>query len=144
MPEVHYREGQMVKKGDPLVDIDARPYEAQLAQAQGRWNAIKICWPSADGSGALSAGMGEECDPAAKRWTDPRKSGAAGQGTVKNDEGTVQYDQCRWVTAIFHFADQRPRGPAPDGPGQSGDGELDDDPGGGGAKCSHHRHFHAR
>lgn len=33
--EVHYREGQMVKKGDPLVDIDARPYEAQLAQAQG-------------------------------------------------------------------------------------------------------------
>src|SRR5246127_3452196 len=32
---VHYREGQMVKKGDPLIDIDARPYEAQLAQDEG-------------------------------------------------------------------------------------------------------------
>src|SRR6202034_2565643 len=32
---VHYREGQYVKKGDPLIDIDARPYAAQLAQAQG-------------------------------------------------------------------------------------------------------------
>jgi len=30
---VHYREGQMVKKGDDLMDIDCRPYEAQLAQA---------------------------------------------------------------------------------------------------------------
>src|SRR6202034_152142 len=35
---VHYREGQLVHKGDPLVDIDARPYEAQLDQAQGALN----------------------------------------------------------------------------------------------------------
>ena len=32
---VHYREGQMVRRGDPLIDIDPRPYEAQLVQAQG-------------------------------------------------------------------------------------------------------------
>ena len=32
---VHYREGQMVRKGDPLIDIDPRPYEATLTQAQG-------------------------------------------------------------------------------------------------------------
>ena len=32
---VHYREGQTVHKGDPLIDIDSRTYEAQLAQAQG-------------------------------------------------------------------------------------------------------------
>ena len=32
---VHYREGQYVHKGDPLIEIDARPYQAQLAQAQG-------------------------------------------------------------------------------------------------------------
>jgi multidrug efflux system membrane fusion protein len=30
---VHYREGQPVHKGDPLIDIDSRQYEAQLAQA---------------------------------------------------------------------------------------------------------------
>ena len=32
---VHYREGQSVHKGDPLIDIDPRPYQAQLSQAQG-------------------------------------------------------------------------------------------------------------
>jgi membrane fusion protein, multidrug efflux system len=31
----HYTEGQMVQKGDPLVDIDPRPYEAQVLQAEG-------------------------------------------------------------------------------------------------------------
>ena len=32
---VHYQEGQLVEKGDPLVDIDDRPYRATLTQAQG-------------------------------------------------------------------------------------------------------------
>jgi multidrug efflux system membrane fusion protein len=32
---VYYREGQMVKEGDPLVEIDPRPYEATLTQAEG-------------------------------------------------------------------------------------------------------------
>ena len=32
---VHYTEGQMVQKGDALVDIDPRPYEAQVLQAEG-------------------------------------------------------------------------------------------------------------
>ncbi len=33
---IHYREGQTVHKGDPLIDIDPRPYEAQLTQTQGQ------------------------------------------------------------------------------------------------------------
>jgi membrane fusion protein, multidrug efflux system len=33
---VGYTEGQKVQKGQPLVDIDPRPYEAQLMQAQGQ------------------------------------------------------------------------------------------------------------
>src|SRR5206468_12417411 len=32
---VHYREGQIVHQGDPLLDIDPRQFEAQLKQAQG-------------------------------------------------------------------------------------------------------------
>jgi membrane fusion protein, multidrug efflux system len=31
----HYREGQIVHKGDPLIDIDPRPYRAQLQQTEG-------------------------------------------------------------------------------------------------------------
>jgi membrane fusion protein, multidrug efflux system len=32
---VYYREGQMVSKDDPLIDIDPRPYQANLMQAEG-------------------------------------------------------------------------------------------------------------
>ena len=32
---VNYREGQMVRKGQSLIEIDPRPYEAQLKQAEG-------------------------------------------------------------------------------------------------------------
>jgi multidrug efflux system membrane fusion protein len=32
----HFIDGQDLKKGDPLFDIDPRPYEAQLAQAKGQ------------------------------------------------------------------------------------------------------------
>ena len=34
--QVHFKEGQIVQKGDPLVEIDPRPYEVQLEQAQGQ------------------------------------------------------------------------------------------------------------
>src|SRR6266700_5732813 len=33
---VYYKEGQRVRKGDPLIDIDPRPFQVQLAQAQGQ------------------------------------------------------------------------------------------------------------
>ncbi len=34
--KVYFTEGQMVKAGESLVEIDKRPYEVQLAQAQGQ------------------------------------------------------------------------------------------------------------
>ncbi len=34
--KVNYREGDTVHQGDPLVEIDPRPYEVQLMQAQGQ------------------------------------------------------------------------------------------------------------
>ena len=33
--KIHYTEGQVVKEGDPLVDIDPRPFQVQLEQAEG-------------------------------------------------------------------------------------------------------------
>jgi multidrug efflux system membrane fusion protein len=33
---VHYREGQLVKKGDLLVEIDPRPYQAAVLQGEGQ------------------------------------------------------------------------------------------------------------
>ena len=34
--EVHYKEGDIVHKGDALAEIDPRPYEAQLTQYEGQ------------------------------------------------------------------------------------------------------------
>ena len=34
--KVGYTEGQMVKEGDPIVEIDPRPFQVQLTQAQGQ------------------------------------------------------------------------------------------------------------
>jgi len=34
--DVHYKEGDMVKKGDPLLQIDPRPYQVALEQAEGQ------------------------------------------------------------------------------------------------------------
>lgn len=34
--KVHYQEGQLVKAGDPLVDIDPTPFQAALLQVQGQ------------------------------------------------------------------------------------------------------------
>lgn len=34
--QVHFKEGQMVHKGDLLLEIDPRPYEVQLEQAEGQ------------------------------------------------------------------------------------------------------------
>lgn len=33
---IFYKEGQNVKEGDPLIQIDPRPYQVQLAQAEGQ------------------------------------------------------------------------------------------------------------
>jgi len=37
LEKVHFREGSDVKKGDLLFEIDARPYEAELARAEGNY-----------------------------------------------------------------------------------------------------------
>lgn len=34
--QVNYREGQLVQQGEPLIEIDPRPFEVQIEQAQGQ------------------------------------------------------------------------------------------------------------
>ncbi len=91
--EVHYREGQYVKKGDPLVDIDSRPYAAQLAEAQGTLERDQNLLAEAQMD--LTRYQQAWAKNAIPRQTleDQEKLVLQDQGTVKNDEGIVQYDQ---------------------------------------------------
>src|SRR5208283_313947 len=89
---VHYREGQSVHKGDPLIDIDARPYEAQLQQAQG--TLVRDQNLLAEAQMDLKRYQDAWSKNAIPRQTleDQEKVVLQEQGTVQNDQGTVQYD----------------------------------------------------
>jgi multidrug efflux system membrane fusion protein len=90
---VHFREGQFVHKGDPLIDIDSRQYEAQLAQAQGALERDQNLLAEAQMD--LERYKTAWSKNAIPRQTleDQEKLVLQDQGSVKNDEGTVQYDQ---------------------------------------------------
>jgi multidrug efflux system membrane fusion protein len=90
---VHFKEGQLIDKGDPLIDIDARPYRANLLQAQGALERDQNVLAQAEmdlqryrEAWARNAIPKQQLD-------DQEKLVLQDQGTVKNDEGTVQYDQ---------------------------------------------------
>jgi membrane fusion protein, multidrug efflux system len=90
---VHYREGQIVHKGDPLIDIDARPYQAQLLQAQGALDRDQNLLAEAQMD--MKRYQDAWAKNAIPRQTleDQEKLVLQDQGTVQNDLGTVQYDQ---------------------------------------------------
>jgi len=91
--KVHYQEGQLVRKGQALIDIDPRPYEAQLTQAEGLLERdtnvleqAKMDLQRYRDAWARNAIPKQTLD-------DQEKIVLQDEGTVKNDQGTVQYDQ---------------------------------------------------
>jgi multidrug efflux system membrane fusion protein len=90
---VHYREGQIVHKGDPLIEIDSRPYRATLLQAQGilerDQNILGQAQMDVERYRAASA---RNAIPK-QTLDDQEKIVLQDQGTVKNDEGAVQSAQ---------------------------------------------------
>jgi multidrug efflux system membrane fusion protein len=90
---VHYTEGQIVQKGDALIDIDPRPYQATLLQAQGTLDRddnilgqAKMDLERYRDAWARNAIPKQTLD-------DQEKIVLQDQGTVKLDQGVVQYDQ---------------------------------------------------
>jgi membrane fusion protein, multidrug efflux system len=90
---VHYREGQYVRKGDPLIDIDSRPYTAQLVQAQGLLERDQNTLAEAEMDLARYKEAWAKNAIPRQTLEDQEKLVLQEKGTVKNDEGTVQYDQ---------------------------------------------------
>jgi len=91
--EVHYTEGQLVKKGDPLIEIDSRPYAATLQQAQGILERDQGVLAQAQMDLArYQAAWARNAIPK-QTLDDQEKLVQQDLGTGRNDEGTVQYDQ---------------------------------------------------
>ena len=90
---VHFTEGQRVNKGDPLIDIDSRPYRATLLQAQGLLQRDENVLAQARMDLARYQAAWARNAIAKQLLDDQDKLVLQDEGTVKNDQGTVQFDQ---------------------------------------------------
>ena len=91
--QVYYREGQLVRKGQPLIQIDPRPFQAQVLQAQGALERDSNLLAQAEMD--LKRYQDAWARNAIPRQTleDQEKLVLQDRGTVKADQGTLQYDQ---------------------------------------------------
>jgi membrane fusion protein, multidrug efflux system len=87
---VNYREGQMVHQGDPLVEIDPRPYEAALTQAQGQLAHDQAVLNEARIDLDRYKAALDRNAIAKQQYDDQVQIVAQDEGTVKNDEGTLE------------------------------------------------------
>jgi len=90
---VHYTEGQIVNRGDPLIDIDPRPYEAQLQQYQGALERDQALLKQAEIDLARYQEASEQKAVARQTYEDQQQIVEQYRGSVKNDVGQVQYGQ---------------------------------------------------
>ncbi|WP_263415767.1 efflux RND transporter periplasmic adaptor subunit [Terriglobus albidus] len=88
---VNYREGQMVEKGQSLVEIDPQPTEAQLKQAQG--SLTRDTATLEQDRINLKRYQDAYAQKAIPQQTvfDQEAAVRQAEGTVQNDEGLVQY-----------------------------------------------------
>lgn len=90
--EVHFKEGQMVKAGDLLAQIDPRPFEAQRAQYQGQLAKDRALLANA----RLDLNRYQDLvkkDVLARQTLDTQRS------LVSQYEGAIQTDQAQIETA---------------------------------------------
>jgi multidrug efflux system membrane fusion protein len=90
---VHYREGQLVKKGQPLVDIDPRPSQATLNQALGSLKHDQAVLAEARMDLSRYQAALARNAVAKQQVDDQEKLVLQDEGTVQTDEGTVEYDR---------------------------------------------------
>ena len=91
--EINYREGQYVKKGDSLIEIDSRPYRATLLQAQGTLERDENILAQAKMDLARYRDAWARNAIPKQTLDDQEKVVLQDEGTVKLDQGQVQYDQ---------------------------------------------------
>src|SRR5271170_1710442 len=91
--DVHYREGQIVREGDALIDIDPRIYQAQVLEAEGALERdTNVLAQAKMDLERYRAAWARNAIPK-QQLDDQEKLVLQDQGTVKNDQGTLQFNQ---------------------------------------------------
>ena len=94
--ELGFAEGQMVKKGDFLVQIDPRPYQAALAQAQGQLAKDQSLLAQAETNLDRYVALSKQDSIAKQQVTDQ-------QALVAQDKASIQTDQAQIQTAQLNL-----------------------------------------
>jgi membrane fusion protein, multidrug efflux system len=87
--DVHYREGQMVHKGDALLEIDPRPYQAALTQAEGQLGHDDAVLSQARTDLDRYQSAFSQNAIAQQQVFDQEQAVKQDEGTVENDQGLL-------------------------------------------------------
>jgi multidrug efflux system membrane fusion protein len=87
--QVYYHEGQMVRKGDPLIEIDPRPYQAALTQVEGQLAHDQAVLNEAKIDLERYKQALDRNAIAKQQYEDQEQVVLQDEGTVKNDEGQL-------------------------------------------------------
>ena len=93
LEEVHFTEGQTVKKGDILAKIDPRLYQAALEQAQGQLAKDTALHAQAESDLARYQKLGTENSIALMQVADQQFLVAQDAAAMKTDQGVINTDQ---------------------------------------------------
>ena len=94
--KIYYKEGQTVRQGAPLVELDPRPFEVQLTQAQGQLIKDQAALENA----RIDLVRYQEL---IKRNAVAEQILATQQATVTQDEGAVKTDQGQIASAKLNL-----------------------------------------
>ena len=87
--QVYYHEGQMVRKGDPLIEIDPRPYQAALTQVEGQLAHDEAVLTEAKIDLDRYKQALDRNAIAKQQYDDQEQVVLQDEGTVKNDQGQL-------------------------------------------------------
>ncbi|MFZ0734251.1 MAG: efflux RND transporter periplasmic adaptor subunit [Candidatus Sulfotelmatobacter sp.] len=90
---VHYKEGQVIHKGELLIQLDARPYEAQVIEAEGTLERDQNLLAQAQMDLERYKEAWSRNAIPRQTYEDQQKIVKQDEGSVKNDQGTLRYSQ---------------------------------------------------
>ncbi len=100
--EVKYKEGDIVQQGAPLVEIDTRPYQVALEQAEGQLGRDQALLDNANVDLSRYAGLLKQNAIPEQQYATQKALVAQEEGVVKTDQG--QIDAAKLNLVYCHIA----------------------------------------